>query len=415
MRLLLSFGILSFFVFINSFQAFSDTPVKSGIWRATLTRDQQKLPLILDISQNPDGKTLTVHIINGTEKLKMDSSYFQNDSLVIPMMMFDAKIIAKASGDELKGTYYRYANGTVAGSLPFEAEQGENYKFFKKGEAKSSRNVSGKWATTFKNPATGDETIAVGNFTQQGTDVTGSFLTPTGDYRFLTGSVNGDSLYLSTFDGSFAMLFKAGFQPNGTLKGNQWSGVKAFKTWTAKPDANAKLPDATKMTFLKPGFESVDFELKDTKGKTWTLKDPRFAGKPVIIQIMGSWCPNCMDETNYLAPWYKKNKSRGVEIIGLSFERNDKPEIANPKIDKMVNRFGIDYPVVLAGTSSDASTAKALPMLNKVMSYPTTIFIDKHGKVREIHTGFNGPGTGHYYDEFVADFNTLMDKLISEK
>jgi hypothetical protein len=210
MRLLLSFGILSFLILSTSFQAFSDTPVKSGIWRATLSRDKQKLPLILDISQNPDGKTLTVHIINGTEKLKMDSSYFQNDSLVIPMMMFDAKIVAKSSGDELKGTYYRYANGAIAGSLPFEAEQGGNYKFFKKGEAKSARNVSGKWATTFKNPATGDETIAVGNFTQQGTDVTGSFLTPTGDYRFLTGSVNGDSLFLSTFDGSNAMLFKAG-------------------------------------------------------------------------------------------------------------------------------------------------------------------------------------------------------------
>ncbi|ACT94732.1 peroxiredoxin family protein [Dyadobacter fermentans] len=415
MRLLLSFGILSIFTLIAAFRPSPVTPPQNGIWRATLSRDKQKLPLILDISKNSDGKTYTVNIINGTEKLKMDSSYFQNDSLVIPMMMFDAKIIAKSTGDELKGTYYRYANGKVAGSLPFEAVQGENYKFFKKGEAKSSRNVSGKWATTFTNPASGDETIAVGNFTQQGTDVTGSFLTPTGDYRFLTGSVNGDSLYLSTFDGSFAMLFKAAFQPDGSLKGSQWSGIKAYKTWTARPDANAKLPDATKMTFLKPGFESVDFSLKDTKGKTWTLKDPRFAGKPVIIQIMGSWCPNCMDETNYLAPWYKKNKKRGVEIVGLSFERSDKPEISNPKIDRMVSRFGIEYPVVLAGTSSEESTAKALPMLNKIMSYPTTIFIDKHGKVREIHTGFNGPGTGHYYDEFVADFNTLMDKLISEK
>ena len=122
-----------------------------------------------------------------------------------------------------------------------------------------------------------------------------------------------------------------------------------------------------------------------------------------------------MDETDSLAPWYKKNNKRGVQIIGLSFDPSDKPEISHPKIAKMVSRFGIDYPIVLAGTSSDASTAKALPMLNKVMSYPTTIFIDKHGKVREIHTGFNGPGTGHYYDEFVTDFNTLMDKLISEK
>ena len=49
------------------------------------------------------------------------------------------------------------------------------------------------------------------------------------------------------------------------------------------------------------------------------------------------------------------------------------------------------------------------------MSYPTTIFIDKKGKVREIHTGFSGPGTGKYYDEFVTEFNQLMDKLISEK
>jgi hypothetical protein len=104
-----------------------------------------------------------------------------------------------------------------------------------------------------------------------------------------------------------------------------------------------------------------------------------------------------------------------VEVIGLAFERSDKPEVANPKIKRMITRFGIEYPIVLAGTNTDAATSKALPMLNKVMSYPTTIFVDKHGKVREIHTGFNGPGTGKYYEEYVADFNTLMDKLISEK
>lgn len=419
MKLLFSIVIFSFLYTIAGFPAISanpdEPPVKTGIWRATLSHEAHKLPLILDIAQNPDGKTYTVHIINGAEKLRMDSTYFQNDSLVIPMQLFDSRIVAKPEGDKLKGTYYRLANGVVAGSLPFEAEQGENYKFFEKGEARSSRNVTGKWATTFKNQTTGDVTVSVGSFTQHGTDVEGSFLTPTGDYRFLTGSVNGDSLFLSTFDGSNAMLFKAAIQQDGSLNGGMWSGVKVYKTWTAKPDPQAKLPDATKLTFLKPGFESVDFEFPDAKGKTWSLKDPRFAGKPVIIQILGSWCPNCMDETNYLAPWYKKNKNRGVEVIGLAFERSDKPEISNPKIARMITRLGIEYPIVLAGTNNDAATAKALPMLNKVMSYPTTIFIDKHGKVREIHTGFSGPGTGKYYDEFVADFNSLMDKLISEK
>lgn len=419
MRLLLSFVILPFLIistsFSPSFKNETGPPVKTGIWRATLSRGPHKLPLILDIAQNPDEKSYSVHIINGTEKLRMDSTYFQNDSLVIPMQLFDSKIVAKPAGNRMAGTYYRLANGVVAGALPFEAEAGENYKFFKKGEAKSTKNVTGKWATTFKNQTTGDVTVSVGSFTQQGTDVQGSFLTPTGDYRFLTGSVDGDSLFLSTFDGSNAMLFKAAIQPDGSLNGGMWSGIKVFKTWTAKPDPQAKLPDATKLTFLKPGFESVDFSFADPNGKTWTLKDPRFAGKPVIIQIMGSWCPNCMDETNYLVPWYKKNKHRGVEIIGLAFERSDKPEISNPKIVRMINRLGIEYPIVLAGTNTDVATAKALPMLNKVMSYPTTIFIDKKGKVREIHTGFSGPGTGKYYDEFVADFNSLMDKLISEK
>lgn len=243
----------------------------------------------------------------------------------------------------------------------------------------------------------------------------GSFLTPTGDYRYLSGNVKGDSLYLSTFDGSNAYLIKAAILKDGVLKGAMWSGIKGYKTFTSILNENAKLPDATKLTYLKPGSETVDFTFPDADGKPLSLKDPRFKDKSVIIQIMGSWCPNCMDETNFLAPWYTKNKSRGVEIVGLAFEHSDDLAVSAPKLKRMESRFGIEYPVLLAGTNTNEATAKALPMLNKVMSYPTTIFIDKKGKVREIHTGFSGPGTGKYYDEFVADFNQLMDKLISEK
>jgi len=393
----------------------AEKDLKPGMWRASLNREGQTLPLLLDITKNASNKTYTVYVVNGKERLRMDSTYFENDSLVIPMQLFDSKIVAKAEGDQLKGKYYRYSNGVIAGSLPFEARYGENYKFFQEGKASTTKNVSGKWATTFRNETTGDTTRAVGSLTQTGSNVEGSFLTPTGDYRFLTGSLNGDSLYLSTFDGSNAMLFKAAIQNDGTLKGGLWSGLKGYKTWTARLDPKAALPDATKLTFLKPGYETVDFTFPDADGKNVSLKDPRFKDKAVIIQILGSWCPNCMDETNFLAPWYKKNKDRGVEIIGLAFERSDKPEVSGPKIKRMVERLGIEYPVLLAGTNTDEATGKALPMLNKVMSYPTTIFIDKKGKVREIHTGFSGPGTGKYYDEFLADFESLMNKLISEK
>jgi len=392
----------------------ADTDVKRGIWRATLTRDGQQLPLLLDIFKNPNGKSYTVYSVNGAERLRLDTAYFEKDSLHIPMQLFDAEIVASLEKDELKGRYSRLKDGVVVASLPFQAKFGESYRFFKEGAAKSSKNVSGNWATKFVNSLTGDSTIAVGNFSQNGNEVQGSFLTPTGDYRYLNGNLNGDSLFLSTFDGSNAMLFKAAIQPDGTLKGDMWSGIKGRKTWTATLDPNAKLPDATKLTYLKPGFDKIDFSFPDANGKMVSLKDPQFKDKVVILQILGSWCPNCMDETNYLAPWYRGNKERGVEIIGLAFEHSADPEISNPKIKKMVNRFNIDYPVLLAGTDTEAATAKALPMLNKVMSYPTTIFIDKKGKVREIHTGFSGPGTGKYYDQFVEEFNGLIGKMLAE-
>ncbi|CAG5012007.1 Thiol-disulfide oxidoreductase ResA [Dyadobacter sp. CECT 9275] len=388
--------------------------VKEGVWRATLLRDGQALPFILEIRKNTDGKTFSVFAVNGSERLRMDTAFVAQDSIHIPMQLFDSEIVAHIEPGSLKGKYNRLSGKNVIAWLPFEAKFGDNYKFYKQGEARSPVNITGKWSAVFHNPATGGNTPSVANFTQKGSDVTGSFLTPTGDYRFLTGSMNGDSLYLSTFDGSNAMLFKASVQADGTLKGVLWTGVAGYRTWTAKADPDAKLPDATKLTFLKPGAGEVNFSFTDSKGQTVSLSDAAFKNKVVILQIMGSWCPNCMDETNFLVPWYKKNKKRGVEIIGLAFEKSDNPDISNPKIKRMITRFGIEYPVLLAGTNTDAGTAKALPMLNKVMSYPTTIFIDKKGKVREIHTGFSGPGTGKYYDQFVEEFTRLTDKLLSE-
>jgi thiol-disulfide isomerase/thioredoxin len=393
----------------------ADSDLKPGIWRAVLSRDGQELPLLLDISKNTDGKTYAVYSLNGKERLALDSAYFENDSLHIPMALFESEIVARLQGEELNGKYNRLKDGKVAASLPFYAKFGDNHRFYKEGAARSAKDVTGKWSTAFVNPETGDSTVAVGNFSQKGTAVEGSFLTPTGDYRFLNGNVNGDSLFLSTFDGSNAMLFKAAIQPDGSLKGALWSGIKAYKTWTARLDPAAKLPDAMKLTFLKPGFDKVDFSFPDADGNIVSLKDDRFKDKVVIIQILGSWCPNCMDETNFLAPWYKKNKERGVEIVGLAFEHSDKPEVSGPKLKRMISRFDMTYPVLLAGTNTDEATAKALPMLNKVMSYPTTIFIDKKGKVREIHTGFSGPGTGQYYDQFVEEFNGLVNKMVSEK
>jgi peroxiredoxin len=209
-------------------------------------------------------------------------------------------------------------------------------------------------------------------------------------------------------------LFRAKKNEDGTLEGDFHAGLNGFRTWKAFKDPNVTLADASTLTFLKPGYESLDFSFPDVDGNVISSKDARFNNKVTVVQIMGSWCPNCMDETNFLAPWYIENKHRGIEMVGLTYEQSDDVKIAGPKMRKMIERFGIQYPVLLAGTREKESAAKSLPALNHIMSFPTTIILDKNRKVRHIHTGFSGPGTGHYYDEFVDEFNQVISKLLAE-
>jgi hypothetical protein len=81
---------------------------------------------------------------------------------------------------------------------------------------------------------------------------------------------------------------------------------------------------------------------------------------------------------------------------------------------KLKERYKIGYDLAVAGVSNKDSVAKSLPQLAKFLAFPTTIFLDKKGAVRSIHTGFAGPGTGKYYEEEKAHFNRTVDKLLKE-
>jgi thiol-disulfide isomerase/thioredoxin len=392
------------------------TPVKPGMYRATLQTKGGQLPFGLAIEPGQQLGTYTVFAINGSERLAMDSATVTGDSIRIPMALFDSELVAKINGNKLSGTWRRHRTAQQTLILPFQAELGPIYRFVP--DSKSARaTVSGTWATEFGNKGNQVDTVnAVGVFKQTGNRVSGTFLTPTGDYRYLDGNVVDDSLLLSCFDGSHLFLFKAKYDPaTKMLTGGFWAGISGYESWVAKADPNAKLPDPASLTYLKPGAKTLNVSFPEPNGNIVSLADSRYKGKVAVVQILGSWCPNCMDETNFLSPWYKKNRQRGVEILGLAFERSANMTESGPKIDRMKQRFQIDYPVVLAGTSDKTKAAKALPDLNAVVAFPTTIILDKAGLVRQIYTGFSGPGTGKYYDQYVDEFNRLIDKLLAEK
>jgi len=131
---------------------------------------------------------------------------------------------------------------------------------------------------------------------------------------------------------------------------------------------------------------------------------------------MGTWCPNCLDESKYYAEFYKSNRNKDIEFVALAFEYAKTKEEAFSRIERLQFKVGIDYPILLAqyGTSDKEKAQEKLPMLNHVLSYPTSIFIDKTGKVRKIHTGFNGPATGDEYVEFKAGFEEFVGALLAE-
>jgi thiol-disulfide isomerase/thioredoxin len=411
--------IIFFVIFLNSIACSGQsTPasVKPGIYRAFLKTRGGELPFGLDIQPTAgDSKGYTVFVLNGNERLPMDPSTVQDDSIRIPMALFESELVAKIEDNTLRGVWRRRRVGQQVQSLPFEATHGLTYRF-KVSDKPATSNLSGKWATELGSKTGKVDTVnAVGVFDQKGNHLAGTFLTPTGDYRYLDGNIDGDSLFLSCFDGSHVYLFKAKHNPaTKTLTGGLWAGVSGYESWAARFDPKADLPDPAKLTYLKPESKTLNVTFPEPNGKIVSLTDPRFKDKVTIVQILGTWCPNCMDETNFLSPWYKRNKQRGIEVLGLAFERSPEMAVSGPKIERMKQRFKIDYPIALAGTNDKAQASKALPDLNAVVAFPTTIIIDKKGKVRHIHTGFSGPGTGKYYDQYVDEFNRLIDKLVSE-
>ncbi|HEY5692412.1 MAG TPA: TlpA disulfide reductase family protein [Cyclobacteriaceae bacterium] len=402
MRLILFLPLVSFLFSCGQYHE-----LKPGKWRGLLDVQGQELPMNFEIRQN--GENYEVALINNDEILVLDEILVKEDSLIMFMHIFDTEIHAKINDESLTGYYIK--NYEKDFKLPFTATYGQTHRFVPASE-KVGVDYSGTYDVIFVHE--GDTTVAVGIFNQNGNEVTGTFLTPIGDYRYLQGNIVDDELLLSTFDGNHAFVFRAHKVDDRSLIGDFWSGKDRHETWVGTMNKNARLPDAESLTFLKKGYEKIEFSFPDLTGKLVSPTDERFKGKVLILQIFGTWCPNCMDETKFLSQWYLKNASRGVEILGLAYEAKDDFDYASRRVSKMKNKLSVPYDLVIAGNKNKEEAAETLPMLNHVLSFPTTIFIGKDGNVKSIYTGFSGPGTGIHYGQFIQRFNETVNASLAE-
>jgi peroxiredoxin len=383
----------------------------TGPWRMAMDLDTTsaivELPFQFDLARHGSGWSMTIH--NQDEAIVVDSIVLNGDSILVRMPFFDSEFRGTIkSPKQIQGLWYNHYKGPDY-AIPFTATAGEQPRFNKL-PSTASMDISGDWEVHFTDDD--DDEPAIGIFTLNGSHVKGTFATETGDLRFLEGITTPDSLFLSSFNGSQAFLFSAAIRQDSLL-GEFRSGHRWKQPWYAVRNPDFALADDETLTKLDPDHP-VAFSFPDVDGTWHSLADDKFKGKAVVLEIMGTWCPNCLDESRMLNELHEKYHAQGLEIVALSFERYaDRKEALNA-LRQFKEKLGIQYALLYAGMANRDTVVHKLPFISQLMSYPTTFLIGRDGSVRRIITGIYGPGTGARYIRFKDRMENSIVELLRE-
>lgn len=381
--------------------------IKTGKWTAQLhLRENTNLPFLLMVEVK--GKNTRLSVVNGTETILLEKGIVNGDSVQFEFPAFNSRLTLVSKGNKMLRGYWVNLNKSNY-RIPITAVYGYETRF--KAE-KSNLSLPKKWEITF-DPNSESPYKSVGLFEQNGNKVEGTFLTETGDYRFLEGNISNDSLYLSCFDGSHAFLFASRIT-NDSIYGDFYSGKHWKGNWNGQVNEAFELqhPDSLTYTINEAPFT---FTLKDLQGNDFTFPQANFKNKVTIIQIMGTWCPNCMDETQYFKKLHDQYNNSGLEIISVGYEIGKDFNEHAEKIRRLQERYSLPFTFLVGGNANKGLASEHFSMLNKIISFPTAIFISRDGSVKKIHTGFNGPGTGTYYEEYTRETELFIQSLLQEK
>ena len=373
----------------------------AGTWHGTITSAGQDIPFRFDL--NGGGSTIKGIFFNGDEQFESTSGQLAEGSLNLKWDYFASALEAKIDKDSIDGTYTR------ARSQPMHFHAVRSWM---KPVGSNPPWIGGLWALEGVKSSKGE---SAWHFVvrQQAGDVAGAILRVDGDTGTLTGWYDGKKFVMAHFSGQRPALLEVVPNPDGTLtvvqNGKETS--TAYRADIARAKGLAEPTDPTQHTGVKNAAEPFHFNFPDLSGKMIADTDARFTGKVVLINISGSWCPNCHDEAPFLVELYKQYRAKGLEIVTLSFEEAD--QLKNPaRLRSFIARYGINYTVLLAGDSSQA--AEKLSQTQNWDAWPTTFFVGRDGRVRGAHAGFASKASGELYTQSVREFTEQVERLLSE-
>jgi hypothetical protein len=115
-----------------------------------------------------------------------------------------------------------------------------------------------------------------------------------------------------------------------------------------------------------------------------------------------------------MADLYRRYRDRGLEVVGLAYEVTGDTAVDGALVRRYRNKFGITFPLLLAGVNDSDSPGETQPQLSGPIAFPTTIFLDRTGRVRKVHAGFSGPATGEAQEALVREFDATVRALLEE-
>ena len=372
----------------------------TGLWDAKLAVNGTEVPFRLELAG--EGASVKGWFFNGEDKVPSTSGRFANGSLVLNFDQFASKLEATLKDGVLEGKY----GGGRRGGWTFQAKR------FTPSPARDGivPGIAGVWVIANDSPKGEHAWRFI--VRQSGPEVSAAILRVDGDTGTLTGAYQGEKFVLSHFSGARPNRLEVTPLPDGTL---QLSLNGKTMTATRESEARAKglaePTDPTKHTGVKDPREPFHFRFPDLSGRVVSESDARFQGKVVLINITGSWCPNCHDEAPFLAELYRKYRDRGLEIVALSFEEAE--QLKDPtRLRAFMKEYGVEYTVLVAGEPAEAP--EKLPQAVNWNAWPTTFFVGRDGRVRSVHAGFPSRGSGEFYTQAKEEFTALVERLLAE-
>ncbi len=349
-------------------------------------------------------------IVNGVERIPIDIKWGKDSTFTSSLPLFNTYFEGKKEKGILTG---EWVDPTRTGDyrIPFQIIGNKVREF----DSKVHIPVQAKYKIVFEDdtvPAILDMAVVREEFV-----VSGTVLTETGDYRYLQGEpFENNRFYLSAFDGTHLFYLAAQLVDN-KIEGVFMSGKHYMVKFTGEADATFELRKADELTWMKNPKETLSLKLNTDAKTERSFGEKDWKDKVTLVQIMGTWCPNCTDESRFVKSMYEKYHAQGLEVVPVSFERGTDKQVAFTRINSQAKQMALPYPVYLGSGADSPQKAAAIvfAQLNHVMSFPTLILIGKDGKVMKVWTGFYGPGTGVHYTEHTKEIENALVLFLNQK